>query len=1172
MREIRRSTFREIKSSFGRFMAIFAIIALGVGFFAGLKVTRPGITASVEEYLEKYSFYDYRLLSTLGFEQEDVDFLAAGEDVEAAEGAVSFDVLYRLEDGSQGAVKTYSLPQRLNTLKLVWGRMPEAEGECAADSNLFGKSDLGGRIWLSEDNKEEDLEHFSCREYEIVGIVQSPLYLQYERGNTSLGTGRLDGYLYLTEDGYDVDYFTDIYVKFSGDFGLYSAEYVAFIEGKNGIWEDLTEEAAGRRYNSIRDTAEEELAEAREELEEKRTEGEEELEEAQKTLSDAEKELAEGEKALADAEDELAEGERTLEKERRQLEDARAQLEGKEQELADAEAAIAENEAKLRDADFVLAGKESELAEGEALMAQKEAELAQGEAGLAEAKDDWQDSSREIEAGKLQLAESQEQILAGRAELARQREELTFAYGAGLIGQEAYDAGLAAIAAGEAETDAQETILREKEQELLQGEAALTAAWQQISENEQLLTEGRQALEQGKEELAQGRGALEDAKADVSAGWQELNEGKAELAEGRAAFEDGRREIAKGEEALADAARDMDEAKATLEEKEEELAEAKKEYTDGLEEYQDARKEFDGKIADAEKELADAEEELAELKEPDTYVLGRDANMGYVCFENDSKIVEGIANIFPVFFFLVAALVCITTMNRMVEEQRTQIGVLKALGYGEITIMSKYLTYSGLAAVTGCIFGFFLGTWGFPEVIWYCYGMMYSADPIFYVFDWRLAAISIVVSLLCSMGATWFSCRVELVQVAAALMRPKAPKAGKRVILERITFLWKRLSFLHKVSMRNIFRYKRRLFMMVVGISGCTALLVTGFGVKDSIADIAAKQFGEIQTCDISISLKERADGSLEEKLLALGSEGMGEYTCVMEKNMDLVTEEGVKSVILVAGKEEEMASFLDLHTAAGKDIAYPGPGEAVISNKIAEDYHLRPGNQITLRAEDMRTITVRVSGVYENYLYNYVHVSEETWREQMKEEPERKTVYLNLEAEKEDLLTAHGLSAELMKLDEVLNVTVNEDTMERIGNMMASLDIIVVVVILCAAGLAFIVLYNLTNINITERIREIATIKVLGFYKKETAAYVFRENILLTILGITAGLVLGHFLHAFVMGEIRIDMISFDIYVKPVSYVYSSLLTLAFAGTVNWFMSGKLEGISMTESLKSVD
>lgn len=1130
MKELRKSTFREIKSSLGRFMAIFAIIALGVGFFAGLKVTKAAMVDTVTAYLNNHAFYDYRLVSTLGFGQEDVNAFLTSGDVEAAEGSVSFDVLYLLDNGKQGAVKTYSVTNRLNTLKLLSGRMPQASGECVADSNLFGKSDIGSVIHLSDENEEENLEHFTHREYTIVGIVQSPLYLQFERGNTSLGTGRLDGYIYLPPEGYSVDYYTEIYVRFSQDNALYGEGYDSFIEEKNAYWEDLTRRVVGERYQEILAEAEEELAEAHSELEEKRTEGEAELADASEALEEARQELADGEKALEEARQEFAEGESTIRNKEKELADAKATISQKEQELNDGEVTILENEAQLTEAKKVIDSNEAVLRSGERQLAEGKSQLSSAEAAL--------------EASKSTITESRNRL---NTMLEEEKAKPEGEQNATLIAN--IEAGLEQLDSAEEELRAQDEALEPARQEIAESERQLESGWQALAVAKQQLTDGQLALTSAKRDLVDGRKALAQA----------------------------REEVAEGEKAIEEAKKELEEARALLAEKEAEFEKGKQEFADGEKEYEDGLKEFNEKIAEAEGKIAEAEEELAELDEPDSFVLGRDTNVGYACFESDSNIVEGIANIFPVFFFLVAALVCITTMNRMVEEQRTQIGVLKALGYGDGAIMSKYMIYSGSAAVSGCVIGFLLGTWGFPKIIWFCYGMMYSADPVFYVFDWGLAVISMIVSLLCSIGTTWLSCRVELAQVAAALMRPKAPKAGKRVLLERIPFLWKRLNFLGKVSMRNIFRYKKRLFMMVVGISGCTALLVTGFGIKDSIADVAARQFQEIQTVDIGISLNEEADEEWDLVMKGLEDRGAAEYTYVMEKNMDLVTDKGVKSVSLVAGTREGMEPFLNLHTEKGAPVDYPLEGEAVVSNKLAEDYDIRIGDSISLRDGEMRSITVTVSGIYENYIYNYVHVSEETWIELTGEEPERKTVYLNLRAElRADAdaldLAAHELAAELMGRKQVLNVTVNADTMERIGTMMSSLNIIVVVVIFCAAGLAFIVLYNLTNINITERLREIATIKVLGFYRRETEAYVFRENIMLTVLGMAVGLVLGHFLHLFVMNEIRVDLISFHIYVKPVSYLYSALLTLAFAWCVNKTMGGKLERISMTESLKSVD
>ena len=1105
--QIRKSTFREIKSSMGRFLSIMAIIGLGVGFFAGLKIAKQAMVETMGEYLKEHAFYDYRLLSTMGFQQESVDYLSERKDVVAAEGALSFDALYYLEspqgdsNQSQGVIKFHSLTEQLNTVKLTAGRMPEDSNECVVDNNLFTESVLGSSLVLAPENEEETLEHFSAGEYTIVGLVQSPLYIQYERGNTSLGSGRLDGFVYLPLDGFAEDYYTEVYVCFAGDMGLYSDAYETYLDQVEADWESYGERAADLRYERIVAEAEEELADARKEFEEQKADGEAELADAEAELADAAAELADGEQQLADARTELEDGRKTLQ------------------------------------------DKAKELKEAKETLAQKEIELADGEKQLQEGIDSWNSNNSTLQTSRSQLNSEKSTLATQKAYLAEQRKELEAALQSLYPEWQGTLEDLLGAAGGIVIPGVDASVIRE----LLAGEAQIAA---------------------GEAQIASYEAQLNSASTTLASAWDEIEKSRAELEEGRQAIADGWTEIADGEKALADAEAELLEAEETVSEKEAELADGQVEYEEGLQEYLDAKAEFDEKIADAEAELADAEAELRDLKQPDTYLLGRDTNVGYVCFENDSSIVEGIANIFPVFFVLVAALVCITTMNRMVEEQRTQIGVLKAIGYGEGQVMSKYLTYSGMASVIGCVVGFLLGTWVFPRVIWAAYGIMYKAEALVYVFDWKLAVIALAVSLLCSMGTTWLSCRVELTQVAAQLMRPKAPKAGKRVFLEYIPFFWNRLSFLRKVSLRNIFRYKKRLFMMILGISGCTALLVTGFGIKDSIADIATKQFQEIQIFDISVNFQDPVAGSTTADLDALLAQGVEEYLCVMEKNMDLVTDEGIKSVILVAGEPEQMPSFIDLHTDNGNKIDYPGQEEAVISNKLAEEYRVQVGDIITLRDEEMRELHLTITAIQENYIYNYVHISEAAWEKQIGEEPQRKTAYVNIKAEAD----VHETSALLMQLDNVSNVTVNLDTMERVGSMMASLNIIVVAVILSAAGLAFIVLYNLTNINITERLREIATIKVLGFYKKETESYVFRENLILSAMGMALGLVLGKFLHGFVMSQIRIDMIAFDIFVKPLSYVYSGLLTIGFAWFVGKTMGGKLENISMTESLKSVD
>lgn len=1141
------STFREIKQSLGRFLAIFAIAALGVGFFAGLKITKTAMLLTVDEYFDEVQFYDYRLLSTLGFEEEDAVFFRQQENVRAAEGAISFDILCADEENNESVLKAHSLTTDVNRIDLLEGRMPENGAECLADSKLFDASDIGTKIYLAQDNEEEDLDHFAYREYTITGLVRSPLYIQFERGNSSLGAGRVSGFFYLLPEGFDTDYYTEIYVKFDADFALYDEAYDEFLEETEASWADYAAQAADRRFEEIRSEGEEELADAESTFEEEKAKGQRELVDALAELKDAYNQITEGEE---------------------QLEDARKELE-------EAEQTIAEKETELSKAEQTIAEKEAELLEGEQTLSDQIQELEDAEKELAEGKNALEKALEELAGQSAALEEQEAELLQGEAKLQdaeaelRLQQQLLAEQAAALDGMEAaYPENMipedtaAQIAAGRAE--------------ITEASAQLEAGWIEIEAQRQALEEGKTAAAEGRArieayrtELDNRQEELDAAEAALAAGREQVQRAQEEISEGKAALEAAKNELTEGRKQLAEAKKTLEEGQQTLADKEAELADAKLAYEDGQREYEEGLKEFQQQIADAETELADARQELEELSGPDTYVLGRDTNVGYVCFESDSSIVDGIANVFPVFFFLVAALICMTTMNRMVEEQRTQIGVLKALGYGERTIMSKYMVYSGTAAVSGCIFGFFIGTWLFPKVIWECYRIMYVLEDIRYVFDWKLALISLLVSVFCSMGVTWLCCRRELHLVAAELMRPKVPKAGKRVFLEYVPFIWKRLSFLRKVSVRNIFRYKKRLFMMAIGIGGCTALLITGFGVRESVVHIADRQFNEIQIYDLNISLSEQIDDDLLNDIRESTGGNWEETLCVMETTMDLVTDNGRKSISLVAvDPGEDLSPFLNLHNTRGEDLSYPGKGEVILTHKIAENLGIKVGDTIQLQSDDMETLTLQVSGISQNFIYNYAYIGSDTYREQMGREPVYKTLYVNC-GEGTDV---HLASAAFMKLDEVRSVTVNEDTRERISGMMQSMDLIVVVIILCAAGLAAIVLYNLTNINITERIREIATIKVLGFYKRETAAYVFRENMLLTVFGMLLGLWLGHYLHLFVMSQIRIDMVAFDVQVGIWGYLYSMILTLLFAFLVNSFMQIKLEGISMTESLKSVD
>lgn len=1028
-----KTTYREIRQSFGRYAAILAIVALGVGFFVGLMVVTPAMVRNGGRYLNSHDLYDLRLLSTLGFEKDSVDAFTGREDVKAVEGAVSSDFLAVDESGKSRVLVAQTLLEVQNQVELKAGRLPEAADEIVVDSSLFSKDDIGKTIQVSDENSEETADLFAYDVYTIVGVADASYYINYQRGSTTLGTGRVSGFVYMLPDGFDTDYYTELFVRLDQNDRIYSDAYKAKIEDLKTWAEPIAEQEAQKRYDSLKADAQQKVDDAQKELRDQTADARTDLEEAKQKLTDGQKELADGKEQIADAKKQLQQAKQTL--------------------------------------------------------AQKQTELNNGRAQLVD--------------GRSQLETGQAQLDSARAQL---------------------NAAIAAAQSAGSQAGAESGV---------SGSAAVSLA-QQLAQ-----LDARQAA------LDAQRNQLESSEAELTA----------------------------GEKQLAAAKQELSSQEEQLNEQEQKLADAEKELADGQKEYEDGLQTLDERTADAKEEIADAQKQIDEIQEPDVYVLGRDTNIGYASYENDSTIVAGIAKVLPFFFFLVAALVCMTTMNRMVEEQRTQIGVLKALGYSEARIMGKYLFYAGSAAGIGSVIGFLIGSTIFPTVIWNAYKIMYHMGDYELMFDPGLAVASLAVALFCSVGVTWLTCRYELMSTAANLIRPKSPKSGRRVWLEHIPFLWNHMSFLAKVSVRNVFRYKQRFFMMVIGIGGCTALLVTGYGIKDTIADIADMQYEEVQLYDMSATLKEgypAADAADFSELTGALSESSEDWMPFCEISMDLTGRSGVKTANVVIPQDTGAAQeYIRLRTEEGEDIPWPGEEEAVISAKLARKCGIRVGDTVTLRTEDGEKLKVKVTALSRNYIYNYVYISPETWELDNGSDTVYKSIYIHAS---EGAQENRELSEKLLACDVVSAVAVNADMLSQINKMMGSLDAVVLLVILCAGALAFIVIYNLTNINITERIREIATIKVLGFRPKETAAYVFRENVVLTALGTIVGLGAGICLHRFVIANIDVDMVTFQPRVLPFSFVKSILLTFVFMVIVDVVMYLKLERINMAESLKSVE
>lgn len=1191
---MRKTILREIKNSLGRYLAILTIVALGSGFFSGLRIMEPAMRQSGEQYLTEANFYDFRILSTLGFSQEDLEEIKKMEGVSCVEEGISIDFLSLNEEGGERVIRAHSLPQNLNLITLTEGRMPEKTDECVIDS-LMVNIEIGDTITLSEGNSEDTKESFKQSTYTVVGKAHSPLYLNMERGSTSLGNGKINGFAYFLKDAFSLDYITEIYLAFDQQYSIYSNEYEKFIQEMETQVQAICDARGPKRLEEIKAEAEVEIADAEQEI----ADGERKLADAQKELEDARTTLEDGKKELAEKELELLEGKQEIQKGEKEVADALLEIAEGEKELADAKLEIDNGQASLEGAKTELSKGAIQYQNGLTTYEENYVKWENGAAQITTARATLETNRLSLQEGwakyqqgmdsltaikDMQLdtlagydsAKADENTLKGKPDLT-QEEQMRLALYAQLL--PAIDQQLAALggpidAALQAivppMVQAEETKLQGAKTTLDASQLEFNAGEAKLKEEEQKLSDAKVQLDAAKGQLEQAQAQLDEGGKQIAEGQTKLNQGKEEWEKGVKELEDGKKKATEAQSKLTTAKADMAEGEQKITEAKEEIAEGEEDLLEGEAEYEEESAKANADIEEGKTKIADARKELSDLKEPEYYLLGRDTNIGYVCFENDSGIVQEISKVFPLFFFLIAALVCMTTMNRMVEEQRTQIGVLKALGYSNLAIMSKYIIYAGSAAFIGCILGFFGGSYIFPTTIWQAYSIMYEfTDRLIFIFDWQLLSVTLMVYLLCSVGAAYLSCRTELKSVAAVLLRPKSPKSGKRVLLERIPFIWNRLKFLYKVSIRNVMRFKKRFFMMVLGISGCTALLVAGFGIKDSIADVVGQQYEEIQQFDLAVYFKEGLTMEEETEFEEKSADYLADYFYVAEESVDVESDGKKESLTLITPRTpEDISNFISIHSKKQETLPFPEVGQVILTEKKAKRLNISVGDTVRIITENQNEIELTVTGIAQNYVSSFAYIHPETYQQLCGKIPEYKGVYVKLQEGRE----AEEAAGQISDLKQVASVSANEVMRERFDSMMGSLDYIVILVIFCAAALAFVVLYNLTNINITERIREIATIKVLGFYPMETAAYVFRENMVLAGLGAFVGLALGKILHAFIIETIDIEAVSFQVKILGISYGYSFVLTIFFAMFVNFIMFFKLEKINMAESLKSIE
>ncbi len=1189
---LRKDFFMEIRKSWGRFISIFLIVALGVAFYAGIRSSEPSMRISGDAYFDKAHLMDIKVMGTLGLTEEDVEAIEDVDGIELAEGSYSMDALCDTGDAEQ-VVHVMAMQEHFNDIQVSEGRLPEKEGECLLDEEFALSSGygVGDVITLSSGNEEPLEDSLTTDTFEIVGIGSSPLYISFGRGSSTIGNGEVSGFIAVDPDSFCMDVFSEIYVRVAD-----AAEEIAFTDGYTSLTdaavdalEKIEDERCQARRQEIVDEAEGELADAqatvdeesqtladaRTELEEGRSQAAQELADARQALEDAQAQLDAARQQIAEGEAQLAAGKEELNTQQAALDSGRAQYDSGMAQLEQQQAQLDASEAQYlaqyaRQMPLIEQGKQ-EIASGKEALTTSISELETLAGNLSSLRETLKEIEDELESGQEKYDEilailpenrtqEQAEYLQGweqtKKELTEQQTDVNTSLSYAENMEKQALAALAELGEDYSYESAEEAVagLQEKmqellarEQTLLAGEQALIDAGQQIADGKAQIAASRQALENFKQQIDAGQAQIDAAWALIGSQESELASSKAELAAGEQEIRDGWSEYEKG------------------------AAQAAQEIADGEARIADGERQLD----EAKQEIADARAEIDKIENPQWYIQDRSSALSeYDGYGDNADRMRAIGQVFPAVFFLVAALISLTAMTRMVEEQRIQIGTLKALGYSKFSIVGKYIAYALTATLGGSVLGVLFGEKVFPWVIIYAYKIMYQHIPdILVPYHLSYAVQATLIAVLCTLAATVFSCYRELASVPAQLMRPPAPKQGQRILLERVKIIWEHLNFSWKSSIRNLVRYKKRFFMTVFGIGGCMTLMVVGFGLKDCIFVIPELQYSSIQTYDAAVYFD--ADLSSEDKEEIADNirdeSAVGGELIVRMQNLEVTAgDETVEVYLTVPESLDDVGGFLDFHSRTEPDVYSLQENGAILTEKAAEVLGVEPGDTVTLEDDNMGEKEVTIGAVCENYMGHYLYLSPDYYEELFGKQARYNGVLFKVKEGQEDQIEKVGSS--LLENNNVLNVSYTSSIEDQIDDMLRSLNLIVVVLIISAGMLAFIVLYNLNTINITERKRELATIKVLGFYDTEVAAYVYRENVLLTLIGAAAGMILGWVLLQFVVVTVEVDDVMFGRVIDFTSYLYSFLFTLGFSMFVNWVMYFKLKKIDMVESLKSVE
>ena len=1054
-----------------RFFSILVMAFLGVGFFAGLVATSPDMLASLDKYARQNKMQDINIISTLGLTDDDIEALNKLEQIDGAYGIKTKDSITKIDE-KEKICKVIEYNENINLPSLINGNMPQNNDECLLDEGYVGVQNpndfIGKTIVLENEDKDEDENPiFTKKEFKIVGIVESPLYISNERGNTYIGSGNISYFIYVKDGVINTNYYTEIGVKVSNANNVVtnSDDYISIIENAKQEVENIKEQRQDARYNELVNKAQGKLNDATQEYNDQKQKVENELNEADTKIKNAKQQIATSEAKLQKSEKELSSKEQSTKKQfveaEDKIEEAKKQIQTKSEQLQNAKQELEKNTKQSQEAISKLDDAITTCKNSIQQLNTKKQVLIQAN----------QDTTK-IDAIILETQNKQKQLESSKNDI--------------------------------------ETKLNTAKTQITNGETEINKANQEIQNNEQTLKQNKSKAER----------QIKSAKQEIQKGKEQIKTAKSEILENEQKLET-------------------------------------------------SRKEANEKLEEAKTKLNDAKDEISKIEKAKWYIQDRKDNTGYTNIFDAIKTMSNISKMFPLIFYLVAVLISLTSMTRMIEEERIEIGTLKSLGYTNLQIISKYVLYAFLACVIGGVLGMTVGFYLLPNIVWILYSMIYTIPKFYATYQIGIGMLGILIAFICIGGATIIVTVKELKQMPAVLMRPKPPKNGKRIFLERIKFIWKKLNFSKKVTMRNIFRYKKRAVMTIVGIAGCTGLMLTGFGIKDSVIGIPDSQFGGVFKYDSSVMLQ-NTEGLEDLKNYINSNENIESYVEIDGATGKLKNENANFDVTMFIPNDKEnfknAINLIDTKTNENVELSDNG---IIITDKVAEFLKIGAGDNVTLVSSDDIEYNFKVDYVVKNYVSHYVYMSKQFYETNIKTY-KTNMIYINNKDITDEQKSK--MSEEILNIKGVSSVNMISDMMKMVSDMLNTMNYVVVILIVASALLAFVVLYNLANINIAERQREIATLKVLGFYNKEVDNYINKENIIFTIIGVVLGLVFGTFLTDGIIASVEIDKLRFLKNIEPISYVYSAAIPILFSLIVNAIIHFILKKIDMIESLKSVE